>query len=227
MINNIDLIKPLLNFSEEGDFYMLYVFKRKKDQPESERDNHQSVRTIKTYCIESIEHLDRRYEEIKTLCELFKARAYIHVQKQNHQDVSLNMMVALAERIRNGAKNQKGLFDSVVGQIKTQEKRWIVDVDTKDQEEMDRIAKAVEIARPEGPKIEAVIPTRNGFHLITHRFDVKMFENFCPHIDIQKKNPTLLFLPESLDAPYQSQANEFKDNNRLFIDPQTGEVTIK
>jgi hypothetical protein len=227
MINNIDLIKPLLNFSEEGDFYMLYVFKRKKDQPEDERDNHQSVRTIKTYCIESIEHLDRRYEEIKTLCELFKARAYIHVQKQNHQDVSLNMMVALAERIRNGAKNQKGLFDSVVGQIKTQEKRWIVDIDTKDQEEVDRIAKAVEIARPEGPKTEAVIPTRNGFHLITHRFDVKMFENVCPHVDVQKKNPTLLFLPESLDAPYQSKANEFRDNDRLFIDPQTGNVTIR
>ena len=36
MINNIELIKPLLNFDNEGDFYMLYVFKRKKDQPEDE-----------------------------------------------------------------------------------------------------------------------------------------------------------------------------------------------
>jgi hypothetical protein len=56
MINNIEQLKPLLNFSEKGDFYMLYVFKRKKDQPEGERDNHQSVRTIKTYCIDSIEY---------------------------------------------------------------------------------------------------------------------------------------------------------------------------
>jgi hypothetical protein len=227
MIDNIDLIKPLLNFSVEGDFYMLYVFKRKKDQPESERDNHQSVRTIKTYCIESIEHLNRRYDEIKELCEMFKARAYIHIQKQNHRDVSLNMMIALAERIRNGSTNQKGLFDSVVGQIKTQEKRWIVDIDTKDQEEVHRIARAVEVTRPEGPKIEAVIPTMNGFHLITHRFDVQMFENVCPGIDIQKKNPTLLYLPVSLDLPYQAKANEFRDNERLFIDPQTGDVTIK
>ena len=46
MINNLELIKPLLNFENPGDFYMLYVFKRKKDQPEGERDNHQSVRTI-------------------------------------------------------------------------------------------------------------------------------------------------------------------------------------
>ena len=72
MINNLELIKPLLNFSEQGDFYMLYVFKRKKDQPDGERDNHQSVRTIKTYCIESIDHLERRYSEIKELCEKAK-----------------------------------------------------------------------------------------------------------------------------------------------------------
>ena len=133
MINNLELIKPLLNFEKQGDFYMLYVFKRKKDQPEGERDNHQSVRTIKTYCIESIDHLDRRWDEIVQMCEMFKARAYIHIQKQNHFDVSLNMMVALAQRIQDGNTNQKGLFDSVVGQIKTQEKRWIVDIDTKDE----------------------------------------------------------------------------------------------
>ena len=227
MINNIDLIKPLLNFSEEGDFYMLYVFKRKKDQPEDEKDNHQSVRTIKTYCIESIEHLDRRYEEIKTLCELFKARAYIHVQKQNHQDVSLNMMVALAERIRNGAKNQKGLFDSVVGQIKTQEKRWIVDIDTKDINELASVMLSIGLCKPEGPKIITTIPTKNGFHLITEKFDVLQFKKQYPEIEIQKKNPTLLYLPESLEALYESKANEFKNNDRLFIDPQTGNVTIK
>jgi hypothetical protein len=41
MIDNIKEIKELLNFSDKNDFYMLYVFKRKKDQPEGERDNHQ------------------------------------------------------------------------------------------------------------------------------------------------------------------------------------------
>ncbi len=39
MIDNLELIKQLLNFENEGDFYMLYVLKRKKDQPEGERDN--------------------------------------------------------------------------------------------------------------------------------------------------------------------------------------------
>jgi len=200
MIDNLEIIKPLLNFSEPGDFYMLYVFKRKKDQPEGERDNHQSVRTIKAYCIESIDHLERRYAEIKQLCEMFKARAYIHVQKQNHKDVSLEMMMALAERIKNGSQNQKGLFDSVVGQLKTNEKRWIVDVDTKDQVELDAIKYNINrFCRPEGDKVESTIPTKNGYHLITERFDVMEFKKHFPTIDIQKKNPTLLYLPESLE----------------------------
>lgn len=201
-MNNIELIKPLLNFAEPGDFYMLYVFKRKKDQPEGERDNHQSVRTIKTYCIESINHLESRYDEIIQLCEMFKARAYIHVQKQNHSDVSLHMMVALAQRIQDGSTNQKGLFDSVVGQIKTNEKRWIVDIDTKDEITVHRAAHIIDSVRPDGSKIEAVIPTQNGYHFITKRFDVLEFNTrmklYGNVPDIQKKNPTLLYYPESL-----------------------------
>ena len=225
MIDNLEIIKPLLNFTDAGDFYMLYVFKRKKDQPEDEKDNHQSVRTIKTYCIESIDHLERRYDEIKQLCEMFKARAYIHVQKQNHFDVSLNMMVELAQRIQSGQHNQKGLFDSVVGQIKTQEKRWIVDVDMKDEDALMKIMKlinngckpldvvnethlhksdgSVEVTYDYDPKVIEVIPTKSGYHLITKRFDVMTFNKIMSLQgdvpEIQKKNPTLLYYPNSLD----------------------------
>jgi hypothetical protein len=199
MIDNIEHIKKLLNFEEKGDFYMLYVFKRKKDQPEGERDNHQSVRTIKSYCVDSIEYLEKRYDEIKQLCEMFKARAYIHVQKQNHRDVSLNMMVALAQRIQDGNHKQQGLFDSVVGQLKTYEKRWIVDIDVSDYHAVYEVTKFISTLKPEGSKVESVIPTKNGYHLITKRFDVKTFSEQYPDIDIQKKNPTLLYLPNSLD----------------------------
>jgi hypothetical protein len=132
---------------------------------------------------------------------MFKARAYIHIQKQNHHDVSLNMMIALAERIRNGQHNQKNLFDSVVGQLKTNEKRWIVDIDTKDGVELMNVSLWIDTqCRPlgSGSKIVALVPTANGFHLITHRFDVVEFKKQFPDIDIQKKNPTLLYLPKSL-----------------------------
>jgi hypothetical protein len=207
MINNIEIIKPLLNFEEKGDFYMLYVFKRKKDQPEGERDNHQSVRTIKTYCIESIDHLERRYDEIKQLCEMFKARAYIHVQKQNHRDVSLDMLSSLAERIKNGVQNQKGLFDSVVGQIKTQEKRWIIDIDNVSMDGFNHdpyqvsLREYINELQKEAGKEQGMtfIKTRSGFHIITQPFNVMKFKERYPEVDIQKKNPTLLYYPNSLE----------------------------
>jgi hypothetical protein len=205
-LDNINTIKRLLNFENEGDFYMLYVFKRKKDQPEGERDNHQSVRTIKTYCVDSIEYLEKRYDEIKQLCEMFKARAYIHVQKQNHKDVSLNMMVALAQRIQDGNLRQQHLFDSVVGQLKTHEKRWIIDIDNVST---DSFAHAEyytsmreyinELQEEAGKdKSMAFVKTKSGFHIITQPFNVMKFNERYPDIDIQKKNPTLLYYPESL-----------------------------
>ena len=202
MINNKEQIKGLLNFSEPGDFYMLYVMKRKKDQPEGERDNHQSVRVIRSYCIKSIEQLDKRWEEIVMMCEMFKARAYIHVQKQNHRDVSLNMMVALAQRIQDGNHEQQSLFDSVVGQIKTYEKRWVVDVDTSDFHAVTEVVKYIQwMLREVEPTdaVQAIIPTKSGWHLITSKFNVMEFKKQFPDIDIQKKNPTLLYYPNSLE----------------------------
>ena len=111
----------------------------------------------------------------------------------------MNMITEIVNRIQSGQINQKNVFDSVVGQLKTHEKRWIVDLDTTDENEVVRMTKVINVTRPEGDKVEAIIPTKNGYHFITKRFDVKMFENVYPHVDIQKKNPTLLYYPNSLE----------------------------
>lgn len=206
MIDNLELIKPLLTFENEGDFYQLYVLLRKKDQPEGEKDNHQSVRTIKSYSVTSLEYLDKRHDEIKMLCEMFKARAYIHVAKQNHRNVGMNMITEIVTRIQSGQINQKNVFDSVVGSLKTQEKRWIVDIDTDSIHIRNMITNIINMVKPTdvGTKIEAVIPTKNGIHLITKRFDVMEFHKQLTERgetvpDIQKKNPTLLYYPNSLN----------------------------
>lgn len=215
MINNIKLITPLLNFENSGDFYMLYVLKRKKDQPEREKNNHQSVRTIKSYCIESIEYLNENYEEIQMLCEFFKARAYIYVQKKDHKSAHDEMMIELTKKNKNKQYNQRHLFDSIVGKLHGHEKRWIVDVDDIKEASPLMMAfieyecKPITVVKFDdagvpngyevGPKIEAIIPTRNGHHLITKKFDVLTFSQKYPGITIQKENPTLLYYPNSLD----------------------------
>jgi hypothetical protein len=106
-------------------------------------------------------------------------------------------MVSLAQRIQDGNHVQKGLFDSVVGQLKTHEKRWIVDIDTHDYQAVYELTKFITSLKPEGPKVESVIPTKNGYHLITGKFDVKTFKEQFPDIDVDKKTPTLLYYPNS------------------------------
>ena len=138
---------------------------------------------------------------------MFKARAYIHIQKQNHRDVSLNMMVTLAQRIQDGNHVQKGLFDSVVGQLKTYEKRWIIDIDDVS---MDSFAHAeyyvsmreyINELQEEAGKDKSMtfVKTKSGFHIITQPFNVMKFKERYPDVDIQKKNPSLLYFPNSLD----------------------------
>jgi hypothetical protein len=53
-------------------------------------------------------------------------------------------------------------------------------------------------------KVDCIIPTANGYHLITDRFDVMEFQKHFPNVDIQKKNPTLLYLPDILHSEKNS-----------------------
>jgi hypothetical protein len=200
MINNYNLIAPLLNFTEPDDFYIIMIMKRKKDQSEGEKHNHQSVRTLKSYCVTCLEYLKEREPEIIDLCEHFKARAYISINKLNHKQISLLMMERLAQRIRQNVINQKNLFDSIVGEVHSTEKRWIVDVDSKDFDVVRRIGKHISECAPKGySKILLRLPTKNGFHFITERFNRIQFAELEPLVDIQAHNPTLYFLPNSLE----------------------------
>jgi hypothetical protein len=129
------------------------------------------------------------------------------------------MMVTLAERIKCGQHKQQGLFDTVVGQLKTHEKRWIVDIDTKDDSIIESIINNIDNCKPIRSrafvttysggtvnysldiitKVIQKIPTKSGYHLITEKFDVQEFKKHYPDVDIQKKNPTLLYYPDSID----------------------------
>jgi len=48
-------------------------------------------------------------------------------------------------------------------------------------------------------KIYTQIPTKNGYHIITKPFNLKQFKDKYPDIDVHKNNPTILYIPKSLD----------------------------
>lgn len=205
MINNLELIKPLLTFKEEGDFYRLHIFKRKKDQT-TDKANHQSVRTIKTYSIYDLEYLEYRWDEIVQLCEMFKARAYISIQRLNDKDVALLMLKELAHRLYSNQQKMERLYDSVIGNMKSKDKRWIIDLDGNEVFIHNDIENLINTLKPTDNtnKVITRIPTKSGMHLITTPFDLKQFKdlfskNFLSNLpDVQKANPTVLYIPNSL-----------------------------
>lgn len=202
MIDNLELFKPLLEFKKEGDFYYLMVVTRKKDQT-TDKANHQSARTIRSYSITSMEYLEEKYDEMKKLAELFKARVYLGVNRLNNEQVVIRMMKELVNRLESGNKNCRSIWDSTVGTLTSQDKRWVVDLDGDEVLHKEEIKKKINSLEPEGEKILAEIPTLNGIHLITKPFRFDHFEQWCQAkhfvISVQKgTNPSILFIPQSL-----------------------------
>lgn len=199
MIDNLDKIIPLLNFELEGDFITVLVLKRKKDLL-NEPSNHQSVRTIKSYTFYSIDSLKNRYDEIKLLCEVFKARAYIHFNVKNDKSIAIRMISQLATNIETENYSCKNVYDSVVGSISSRQKRWIIDIDKENLHLKPLIQSEINSLPPfltHTDKIITEIPTKSGIHLITYPFRLDKF-SYSNVIDVQKNNPTVLYIPKSL-----------------------------
>jgi hypothetical protein len=79
-------------------------------------------------------------------------------------------------------------------------KSWIIDIDKNELPFVDLIIESFQIVEPIGDKLIIKIPSKTGIHLITKPFNVLEFTNNLKkhvdiHLDIQKDNPTNLFIP--------------------------------
>ena len=200
-IDNFDLINDILTFNSPDEFYHLMILKRKKDQPEETKKEHQSVRTIKTYSITSKEYLNSKKSEIIELCKLFNTRAYIYINKVSFKQTSYQLLKEISDRLINNQYNTTHIFDSAVGNVPTLEKRWIVDIDIDDSiQDVDlfknELINYINNLEPNNDtnKIISIIPTKNGFHLITEKFNSQLFKLKYRNIGIHKKNPTILYI---------------------------------
>lgn len=197
MINNLTIIEKFIHESGEH-LYDLIVIKRKKDSP----DNQGKV--IKRFFIHNNDELYRTMPEIVNLCEMNKARAYINLNSKSLERILKMMNMLIASKIyNNDYSGIENIFYSAVGQVKASrgEQTWVVDLDTKDKKYIDNVAEYINTKlRPANVynKVLAKIPTKKGVHLITTPFDISWFKTEFPDIDVQKNNPTLLYLPDSL-----------------------------
>ena len=212
MVDNFELIKPLLSFDKHGDFYFLQILQRKKDGCNVPNSSDNQRRLVKDYHITSTEKLDSLRDEIIASCNETGARAYIRLNKRNYRTVSMAFAEETLMKARTNQEfgNTFNEINSVIGRYPEPgkgNKTWIVDIDNTNVDS--KIVKdikdiIVNYCQPfDVEKIVAVIPTKSGVHLITRPFNqetfYRMFSQFKlsneNEVDIKKDNPTVLYAP--------------------------------
>lgn len=194
MIDNVEIIKPLLNFESEDDFYFLQILQRKKDNPNLGSNS----RVIKNYYITSVEHLQNRYEEIKILCNTFNARASIRLNKRSFSKVGFKAIQNIANSMSNkDFKSIRNSYDRACGVgHNDKNKTWILDFDeTPDTGTAEKILELIENSEPIGEKIITFVPSLSHGHSICKPFDLRKFKEQYPEVEIHKDNPTNLYIP--------------------------------
>lgn len=205
MIDVFEQIKPLLSFNTPDDFYFLQVFQRRKDMANGAKKN---TIIIKDYYIHSMEYFEKKYPEIKALCEFYGARAGLRLNKRSFQKCTFRTMLNITSQImQEDFSSTKQAFSKAAGQCHNDPvKKWICDIDEKDQTLVNVVSNFINNeCRPLGEnKVIMQLETKNGIHLITTPFDKGQFSKAFA-IDIQPDNPINLYIPDNTIPRFEGQ----------------------
>lgn len=206
-IDNFDQIKSMMDFEESDNLFMhLQILRRGKDHPDLPAAN----KLIKTWLVRSAEHLESLKDEVVFLCEHYGARAYISCAAKSIAKLNTLILRKLADNLHtSNIINPWHVFNSACGELPGVEKRWVVDVDTKDTDELEFIR--LEIDRiwvnthpqdwgkvREAAWFVGMIPTLNGYHLITYPFNLQEFSKRFPDVEVKKNGLTALYVPQCI-----------------------------
>jgi hypothetical protein len=203
MVDNFDKILPLLEFPKNGDsFYFIQVLQRKKDhQGVRVGGSNNNSRLIKAYHIDSIDKLLVNKDEMIKLAHLFEARIGINLNPRSFEKTAFQLLIKVANQMHNrDFYNVRKSYDSVCGNYHAEmDKRWLVDIDTRDESVLGNINTTIQNLQDEiinkNYGVLAILPTKSGFHIITNPFNLERFSAIHPGIEVHKNNPTNLYIP--------------------------------
>lgn len=203
MINNWEILKGIITFDNPGDFYIIQIIKRRKDNPDLDKT---SVILKEKYAT-SQKYLESRLPEWMEYAKTNNARIYINPNRRDMTKMGIRMISALSEYVLTNQYNVfPDIFAKTVGKFSDEKiKRWIIDIDDVDEVPVPLLALIKEL-HGKNTRIErnilAIVPTNSGFCVITEPFDMKKFKNRVSEIignaeipTVFKNSPVLLFKP--------------------------------
>lgn len=192
-VDNFEIIKKFIQPKEDGDFYFLEIIQRNKDGHKINGNNQE--RLVRDFCVESVEYLEKHRKEIITLCEDCNARAYIRLNRKSYDSVMCFLGYKISKNLMKGGKfrNPYREIASAIGKTfaKGEVIKWILDIDFSDEGKSNQ-----EMARAKVEKVKELInkskhnndprnlilgeiPTKNGLHIVTYKFDKQKFNSMC------------------------------------------------
>lgn len=198
-IDNFNRIADIIRGKAEvGEFYFLQILRRRKDNPEQDKD----MIVIANLYIEGEQDLLKKRDNIIAICNLNNARAYFRLNKRSKKTIALQTLKLITASIVTHQYNIHNAYDSICGRFHSDdEKKWVLDVDIDGSleatKEVNKMIAVIEQCRPiDEKKIISIMRTPNGYHLITKPFNVKTFrELYTEKVDIHKDNPCVLYMP--------------------------------
>jgi len=200
IVDNFELFKSVMKFDSEDDFYFVQILIRGKDgHTEQGVNGNNKNRLIKIYTIKSAEHLSRVEGEIKAICHAINARAYIHPARRSFREVANEMFRNFTQTfLSHNDIGLKGCYSTACGKsFVTKHKLYVVDLDGElaEQDKLNEIAQYIEeeCEPVDVLKLQYIVPTAHGKHLICKPFNTAKFGQKYPNVDVHKNNPTLLY----------------------------------
>ena len=189
MVDNIESIRKILKFDKFGEFYYISIMQRNKDGVKV-ASSHDNCRRIRTFYIFSLEEFDRVIPFIKEICNKINARCYIELNRKDIFQCQLNCIKRLAECIEHHTTKSRAIMDSVVASAPSRDKLWMIDADGY---KSNNVTDIVEYVKKNKGISYIVIPTVNGCHIITSRFDPRFFNESFKDCEIKRNAFTLLY----------------------------------
>ena len=207
MTDNFSIIREYmrnLGIPEKKEFindkvFEIQLLRRGKDNPDLPAVNY----SFKNYYVDSIELFDRYEDEIKKCCEMFRLRAYASINVKSKTKLQLQCLKIISDNLCMGElKKPWKIFYKAFGNTKSDEQRWLVDIDSKDIDYVGTICEIVNDCQSGFEQnVIQMIDTKSGVHLITHPFNIKQFkdtfEMYYPVVtdvpEIKKNHITLLY----------------------------------
>lgn len=201
MVDNFDLILSLLPEKPvEDKVYHVTVVMRKKDHEGLDLGKNNYDRTVYSNIVACKQDLLDMETLLLTISEATKARIMINLNPKRLEKMAWEMHKRISTYLESDQygkayKTSLSAIDKV--NCDNEDKVFFLDVDEKYQE--DAILSKLKSYNVHD-KVLAVVPTKNGCHVLVKPFDFVSISHHFKGVEMKKNSGTILYIPKSLDV---------------------------